>query len=356
MPVYLCSTKKHAGKTSLGIGFILTMRERNLKVGYMKPIGTVFRDLDGRLIDEDAVHLKSILSLDDSPEDISPVDLTTETIRDILKGKEKRIIERIKEAFEGISKNKDLVLIEGGPNLTHGISLGLSDACIASELNSKITLVAMYDTELSLVDQVILGMKLIPEELLSGVIINDVPESAMEFVQEAIVPFLEKKGARIFGVVPRERILRAVPIRQIVEELGGDVLAGKSSLDTLVDYFLIGAMEVSSAIKYFRRAPNSAVITGGDRSDIQMAAIETGVRCLVLTGNRRPSEVILAAAEERKIPVILVPMDTMSAVERMERMLGRLKVQSEEQMRCIKDLVEKYVDLEAILRDVEIDA
>jgi hypothetical protein len=265
-------------------------------------------------------------------------------------------MERIKESFEIVSRDKDIMLIEGGPSMTHGISLGLSDACVARELNTRILLIAKYDTEISLVDQIILGTTLAPEELISGVIINDVPETAMDFVQGVIVPFLEKKGVNILGVIQRERILRAVPIKQIVEELGGEVLAGRSSLDKLVDYFLIGAMEVGSAIKYFRRAPNSAVITGGDRSDIQMAAIETGIRCLVLTGNRRPSEVILAAAEERGIPVILVPMDTMSTVERMEGMLGRLKVQNEEQIKCIKELIEKYVDLERVLKDVEVDA
>jgi len=356
MSIYLSSAKKHAGKTSIGIGLILALREKGMNVGYIKPIGTTFRDLDGRLVDEDALHLKSILSLEDSPDDMSPVDLTTETVRDILRGKEKRILERVKEGFNKISRNKDVVLIEGSPDMIHGISLGLSDGCIARELNSKVVLVTKYDTEISLVDQVILGMKLIPEELLGGVIINDAPESALEFIQEAVVSFLEKKGARIYGIIPRDRILRAVPIKQILEELGGELLAGRSAVNSLVDNFLIGAMEVSSAIKYFRRAPNSAVITGGDRADIQMAAIETGIRCLVLTGNRRPSEVILAAAEERHIPVILVPMDTMSTVERMERMLGRLKVQSEEQMKRVKELVEKYVDLDALLKDVEVDA
>jgi BioD-like phosphotransacetylase family protein len=49
-------------------------------------------------------------------------------------------------------------------------------------------------------------------------------------------------------------------------------------------------------------------------------------------------------------------MDTMSTVERMEGMLGRLKVQNEEQIKCIKELIEKYVDLERVLKDVEVDA
>ena len=37
---------------------------------------------------------------------------------------------------------------------------------------------------------------------------------------------------------------------------------------------LVGAMSVESALSYFRRKPNKAVITGGDRADIQLAALE----------------------------------------------------------------------------------
>ena len=56
---------------------------------------------------------------------------------------------------------------------------------------------------------------------------------------------------------------------------------------------------------YFRRKPNKAVITGGDRADIQLAALETSTRCLILTGNLYPSPAVLNRAEELCVPVLL---------------------------------------------------
>jgi len=60
---------------------------------------------------------------------------------------------------------------------------------------------------------------------------------------------------------------------------------------------MVGAMNVDSALAHFRRQPNKAVITGGDRPDIQLAALETSTRCLILTGNLPPNPLIIGRAK-----------------------------------------------------------
>ena len=51
----------------------------------------------------------------------------------------------------------------------------------------------------------------------------------------------------------------------------------------------IGAMDVDSALSYFRRTPNKAVITGAHRTDIQLVAMETLTKC-ILSHRRTPYE------------------------------------------------------------------
>ena len=63
----------------------------------------------------------------------------------------------------------------------------------------------------------------------------------------------------------------------------------------LIENFSIGAMNVEQALTYFRRIPRKAVITGGDRADIQLAALETDTVALVLTGNLFPAPVVQTA-------------------------------------------------------------
>ena len=88
------------------------------------------------------------------------------------------------------------------------------------------------------------------------------------------------------------------------------MLCAGDKLDQLAEHFSIGAMNVDAALRFFRRVPNKAVITGGDRADIQLAALQTSTRCLILTGDLYPNERILTRAEEMGVPVVLVSQDT----------------------------------------------
>ena len=63
------------------------------------------------------------------------------------------------------------------------------------------------------------------------------------------------------------------------------------------------------------KAGAKALITGGDRSDIHLVALETATRCLILTGNLRPMPEVVRRAEELGVPVLLVRQNTLEVVE-----------------------------------------
>ena len=113
---------------------------------------------------------------------------------------------------------------------------------------------------------------------------------------------------------------------EIVDALGGTVLSAEDHLDDRVETFMVGAMGQDKALRFFRRKARKAVITGGDRADVQLAALETNTSALVLTGNFPPSSIVLARAEELGVPMVLVDMDTLTAVEHMEQLLGRVRL------------------------------
>ena len=51
--IYVASTEKLSGKTGLCIGLMRWLQRKGLKVGYMKPVSSAARAIDGRMIDED---------------------------------------------------------------------------------------------------------------------------------------------------------------------------------------------------------------------------------------------------------------------------------------------------------------
>ncbi len=122
-------------------------------------------------------------------------------------------------------------------------------------------------------------------------------------------------------------------------------------MNDLVEKFVIGAMNVSSALKHFRQSRNKAVITGGDRADIQLAALETSTRCLILTGEMYPNPTILTRAEEVGTTVIVVNQDTAEAVERCEALMGHLSLSAPKKIEQVKKTFKTSVDTRKLKKD-----
>ena len=120
----------------------------------------------------------------------------------------------------------------------------------------------------------------------------------------------------------------------------------------VVENFLVGAMRQESAISYFRKAPRKAVITGGDRPDIALAAIETDTSALILTGNLFPDVRVLAKAKERGVPVILVPYDTYLTVQKVQEVSGKIKKGDTKRISLAKEIVKKHVDYKGLLKHI----
>jgi hypothetical protein len=111
---------------------------------------------------------------------------------------------------------------------------------------------------------------------------------------------------------------------------------------------MVGAMTEDSALRRFRKQPNKAVITGGDRTDIQLAAMETSTTCLILTGNLHPSNLILKQAEDMCVPVLLVPSNTMETVEALDRIFGRTRLGQKDKLDKFMGFVKKNIDLKRL--------
>jgi len=159
---------------------------------------------------------------------------------------------------------------------------------------------------------------------------------------------LEARGIPVLGMLPQDDLLGAITVRDLTEHLPAKLLCCEKALDELIVHFVIGAMGVASAAKYFRQLADKAVITGGDRADIQLAALQTATKAIVLTGNIYPSAVILKRAQQLGVPLLLAPHDTLATVARIEQVAGRLRVREEAKVERARALFEHNVDVERI--------
>ncbi|HSR35517.1 MAG TPA: phosphotransacetylase family protein [Anaerolineae bacterium] len=341
--LYVTSTETFSGKSALCVGIARRLQRDGFRIGYMKPISSGAR-LAASLVDEDAEFFKQTFGLPDSLDDMVPIGLASRTVEAILKDQnETDFVAKLDAAFERISEGRDVVVLEGGCNLREGYLIGLPTPEVARRLGASALVVVKYNDELQVLDDALTARKRLGEPLI-GVVLNAIPRQRMPFVQQTIKPALEARGIPVLAVLPQERLLLSVSVGDLVEFLSGTVLCCPDKMNELVEHLMVGAMSVDSALSYFRRKPNKAVITGGDRPDIQLAALETSTRCVILTGNLSPSPIILGRAEEVGVPMILVRQDTLTAVEVIERFFGKTRFHLEKKVRRFEEMLEDRFD------------
>ncbi len=89
-------------------------------------------------------------------------------------------------------------------------------------------------------------------------------------------------------------------------------------------------------------------VTGGDRTDIQLAALETSSHCLILTGQLPPDELVLRRGEDVEVPVLSVDYDTLSTVEIIDRTFGSVRPHEPFKVECVKKLMAQYFDFKRL--------
>jgi len=344
--LYVGSTSEYSGKTLVCIGLGKRFQNDGISVAYFKPLGKLPVRVGKVLTDEDGVSMEEILGLRDPLDLVCPVVLTQDLTIQAYTKKIKNIEDKVIDAYNKISQGRDLVLIGGAGNLNEGSFLGIPGKKLIKKMKAKTVLINKCETDIS-VDPILAASELLGDSFI-GVVLNRVASDRIDYFKRRIVPFLKREGIEVLGMIPQDTLLNAISIGELCDNLGGEVLCCDDKLDELVEHFMIGAMNVEGALRYFRKVQNKAVITGGDRPDIQLAALETSTRCIILTGNLFPGNSIISRAEEQQVPMILVKEDTLTTVEKIESLLRRLRVSGNKKVTRAVELVNREINFRSL--------
>jgi uncharacterized protein len=346
VPLYVGSTTSYSGKSLVSLGIALKMQEDGLKVMYMKPYGRVPTVEGGVLTDGDVLFMKKKLNLSGPVERLCPVVYSRDLMAESIHGRDKDLFKKFMAAYKAVSKDADIVILGGARDIYDGKSIGISGIRIIRETGAKAVMVDPFSGEVCI--DCLLSLKDILGDNLIGAVINRVPPDGMDYIKETAGPYLKKKGIPLLGILPADLLLNSITVRQVSESVGGTVLCCEDKLDELVENLSIGAMDVENALKYFRRTHNKAVITGGHRPDIQLAALETSTKCIILTGDLLPNALIIAKAKTSGVPIISVKGDTLSTVNRLESVLGKVRIREEAKVGRAMELMKKHFDFDML--------
>jgi len=322
--LYVTSLETGAGKTAVCAGLGKHLLADGKKIGFFKPI--IGKAKKG--VDSDAVFLKHIFALEEPVESLCPV------ISD-----ESKVISRVKEAYARVSSGKDVVIIEGRGELS-----------IIEALDARVIIVEGYSGELSKAK--INRYKDFGKYLL-GVVLNKVPGSQVERMSGEMFSQFGEAGVNLLGVLPEDRALFTLTIGELAEHVLGEILNSTEKSVELAENFMLGAMVVDPGPEYFGRKANKVVIVRGERPDMQLAALETSTRCLVLSGNTSPIPDVLNRAEAKKIPIILAKGDTAALVMSIEDALDKTRFHQERKLPKLTGIMmEQHFNFQAVYKEL----
>jgi hypothetical protein len=250
--------------------------------------------------------------------------------------------DRVKEAYQIAAQGKDIVLLEGGGSLREGYAVGLATPHVAEILGASVLAVVKFRGRMRLLDDALTAQFRLKDQLL-GAILNRVPDEDADYVSQQAIPFLEKRGIPVLGWLPEQPTLAAISIGELADTLDATILTGADKKHVLVEHLTVGAMGGQQALSRFRVLPNKAVITGGDRVDIQLAALETSTACMILTGNLRPSAEIVERASEQGVAILVVAANTLGTIEAIERVFGKTRLGQAEKLARFEALMAEHV-------------
>jgi len=339
-----------SGKTALCVGLAGLFQEEGLRVSFFKPVGNVAAMHKKQ--DMDAALMKELLKMPNPLEEIVPFTTGPSYLTNYQK--EGAPLEKVKSAFERVGNGADVLLIEGTTSPQAMASMDLDAFTLAKELGSVVLMVNRIANDLDLDAALFynryarsLGLPVV------GNVLNNTPRTLLDKSRGVYKPILERGGFRVLGVIPSHTEITSPTVEEIYDVLGAEILAGKANIRNLVEDILIGAMTFESALRYFRRSANKAVITGGDRSDVALAALETSTSVLILTGGLFPDIKVLRKAEEKGIPVLLVQDDTYTTIQKLRAITRKIKPGDEQGIRVARETVKEHCECGPILEAVK---
>ncbi|WP_457557270.1 DRTGG domain-containing protein [Candidatus Harpocratesius sp.] len=321
--IMLTSTKSGAGKSVVAIGLFLKMKEMGKRMGYFKPIGDAMTRQEKSRTDKDVSVISSVVARKFSKEEICPYFLNPESYLDeILPEDSIKIHQKIRDTFSSIEAKSDYIIIEGNHSYNQYSPVNLDDLYFAKEFNADMVICAPISDDNDL-NSVIFCYKYITSRNLKvlGVVLNARTKTAEVRIQKYHKKILAEQGIRVIGSLQNVKDLEKPTIAEIMDATGAKLYSGDflKVKNQLVGSFIIGAMGVDAALKILRTNIDKCVITGGDRTDIALAALDTSTKVIIFTGNMDPVPRVVSVAQEKEVPLLTTNTDTFTVAEQIRR-------------------------------------
>ncbi len=331
------------GKTALCAGIGKKLANSGKKVGYIKPVHVTGQGSKDECLD--AIFLNEALELGENKDQLCPLHISQEELWRSLSEDAVNFSNKMKAACEKAASGKDILVIESPGAIKNDQVSALACYTIAETLSARVLLLICFCSDYREAEILQIAQKL--GDKLVGVVLNQVPVSKLTRVRDECVEYFKSNGVNVLGVLPESRAMLGVTVGEISQAINGDIILFKDKANDLVENVMLGAMSPDSARDYFNRLRNKAVVTGYQRADMQLAALETSTRCLIVTG-QKPSTSVMVKAEDKKVPVMVAQKDVNDVISGIEQALAAAGFHHPQKLQAMSAMLDNGFDYKAL--------
>jgi len=356
--IYVAATSQHVGKTTSTLGLVSSFMKRNLKVGYSKPVGQKFLDIQNLRVDKDTILFADLINFEIIPELHSPVILGPGATEWYLDHPNEIDLDQILlSAADSLSDTNDIVIYEGTGHPGVGSVANLSNARVAKLLDAGVVMIVEGGIG-STIDMLNMTTSLFREEgvPIIGVIVNKVIPEKMEKVKKYLNIWLERNEIPLLGCLPYEKTLAYPLIKSVAEAVKGVITYNADYVDNRVESIIAGSLIDLKELKSSQdllliaatRSINEAIIK------IEQMALANKIKhCplsgIVATGEGQMDKHTIKYIEKNNLPLIRTEIDTYGAFLSVNKIEVKINRSTPWKIKMAIDLIEHNVDLDYIL-------
>lgn len=173
---------------------------------------------------------------------------------------------------------------------------------------------------------------------VAGVIVNKAPVKRIEAIRSE----LERAGIRPLALIPEDRLLASPTLKDVAQALDAETMFLDGAVGRVLDRPVIASIAADPGQGYFTHHGATAVIVRSDKPDLQLAALNAGATCLIVTGGLPILSYVLDRAEENEIPLLKTCLETVPAVGAIESLYGAAPFVGDEKIKRISELLSDF--------------
>ena len=187
---------------------------------------------------------------------------------------------------------------------------------------------------------------------LLGVVINKVPRPKLAALRNQFAEGLGLARLPLIGLIPEDRILMALSVADLAAAVQGKIVNNAENASNLIENLMIGSSTFDRGPAYYSRKDKKAVLVWGERpgfrkaavASLQLAALQTSTRCVVISGNAAPLPAALQKADELKASVISAPGTLPEIVDAVEKAFHTLKFSQDAKLPRLQEILAANLD------------